>query len=557
MIKSDENQNANEIQMSIFEEATFNGPSIESAARDANVSSATIRNWIKTGYLHQEINGSISTASIDNFFANIAGQEKLNRRANKSHKDSHDHMNLTSDFLEKITNSNGDVDNLADEYEASLSESFRNKEGIYYTPHHIIANLLRDAAQPLASMKFLDPCCGSGNFIMRAIELGFHPENVYGYDIDPVAVGITKKRIFELTGYSSSKIKNEDFLDWATKPKKEFFDYIYTNPPWGKKLSKEEKDKYGQAFHAGKSVDTSSLFFFACLDYLNEGGELGLLLPDSFFNIATFETARIRALSFDVVRLVDYEKPFKGLMTKAFAFVLRKQNIDQNSESIVCESNGKIYKRSTKSFLKNPKSIINFQSDSISAKIIEHVFSIPHVTLLGRAKWGLGIVTGNNEKFLKQNPELEYIPVFRGADIRKVGLLSPSCYIPSNLSLYQQVAPVGLYQAEVKLIYRFISSNLCFYCDTEQRYVLNSANMLIPNIDFPIKPSQLSDLLNSEFLNWLFVKLFKTHKVLRSDLEALPIHSDYFRKYPNFNEQDFLEFLSIERFGNGTYGIKK
>ena len=81
--------------------------------------------------------------------------------------------------------------------------------------------------------------------------------------------------------------------------------------------------------------------------------------------------------------------------------------------------------------------------------------------------------------------------------------------------------------------------------------------MLIPNVDFPIKPSQLSDLLNSEFLNWLFVKLFKTHKVLRSDLEALPIHSDYFRKYPSFNEQDFLEFLSIERFGNGTYGIKK
>ncbi len=557
MIKCNKTQNANGLQTSFFDEVTSNGSSIESTARDANVSSATIRNWIKTGYLHQEINGNISAASIANFFANIAGQEKLNGRANKSHKDSHDHINLTSDFLGKIANSNVSINSLAEEYEASLSDSFKNKEGVYYTPHNIAADLMKAVGQPSASMKFLDPCCGSGNFIVKAIELGFCPSNVFGYDTDPVAVEITKRRIFELTGYLSPNIRNQDFLEQAAKPQNEFFDYIFTNPPWGKKLSKEEKEKYGTAFHAGKSIDTSSLFFFACLGYLNEGGELGLLLPDSFFNIAAFESARIRALSLDIGRLVDYEKPFKGLMAKAFAFVLRKRNFNLNSESITCESDGKIYKRSAISFLKNPKSIINFQSDSNSAKIIEHVFSIPHTTLSGRAKWGLGIVTGNNEKFLKSNPEPGYIPVFRGADIGKKGLLRPTCYIPSDLSLYQQVAPIELYQAEVKLIYKFISSNLCFFCDTEQRYVLNSANMLIPNFDFPIKPSQLTDLLNSDFLNWLFSELYKTHKILKSDLEALPIHFDYFRKHVNFNERDFLEFLSIERFENGTYGIKK
>lgn len=423
MIKRDKNKNADS-QMSCFGEVTTDGPSIESTAREANVSSATIRNWIKTGYLHQEINGSISAASIENFFTNIAGQEKLNGRANKSYKDSHDHTDLMSGFLGKITNSTANINNLADEYEASLSDSFRNKEGIYYTPHHITASLLREVGQSPASMKFLDPCCGSGNFIMRAIELGLRPENVFGYDTDPVAVEITKKRIFELTGYSSSNIRNEDFLEAATKPKRELFDYIYTNPPWGKKLSKEDKDKYGETFQTGKSVDTSSLFFFACLSYLNEGGELGLLLPDSFFNIAAFESARIKVLSLNVVRLVDYEKPFKGLMTKAFAVVLRKKNINLNSESITCESNGKIYKRSVNSFLKNPKSIINFQSDSISAKIIEHVFSIPHTTLSGRAKWGLGIVTGNNDKYVRPNPGAGYIPVFRGADIGKKRLLT-------------------------------------------------------------------------------------------------------------------------------------
>jgi site-specific DNA-methyltransferase (adenine-specific) len=243
-------------------------------------------------------------------------------------------------------------------------------------------------------------------------------------------------------------------------------------------------------------------------------------------------------------------------MTKAFAFILKKRNFDIHSESIICESNNKIYRRSANSFLKNPKSIINFQSDSVSAKIIEHVFSIPHITLSGRAKWGLGIVTGNNEKFSKSNPETGYIPVFRGADIKKNGLLSPNCYIPADLSLYQQVAPVELYQAEVKLIYRFISNDLCFYCDTEQRYVLNSANMLIPNANFPISATQLCALLNSDFLNWLFSELFRTHKILRSDLEALPIHFYYFHKHSSFDEQEFLKFLSIEKLNNETYRIK-
>ncbi|SMM98516.1 hypothetical protein SPONN_2444 [uncultured Candidatus Thioglobus sp.] len=61
--------------------------------------------------------------------------------------------------------------------------------------------------------------------------------------------------------------------------------------------------------------------------------------------------------------------------------------------------------------------------------------------------------------------------------------------------------------------------------------------------------------MNGEILNWLFKKLFRTHKVLRSDLERLPIFDEFFRIHNNYCEQDLHKYLNIERH-NGTFRIK-
>lgn len=544
-------------QTTLFGENVVARLSIEEASQQAGVSSATIRNWVKTGYLKQEGRGFVATESFDFFLSEVAGRDKLTTRANKSLKDSHDHAALSSEFLRKLSVNGWKENNIGDEYENSLSNSYRNKEGIYYTPPSIVIDLFRPSEGDISSSTFFDPCCGSGNFIMRAIDLGFMPENIYGFDIDPVAVELTKKRIFERTGYRSENIAIADFLEEAAAFNGLHFDYIYTNPPWGKKIPKEEKEYYGALFHTGKSIDTCSLFFFASLNCLSKGGEIGLLLPESFFNIATFESARTRSLSLNIKRLIDYEKPFKGLLTKALAIVLVNQTADHGTQSIDCESKGKTFKRSVQSFISNPKSILNLHCDCDSSDVIKHVLSIPHLTLEGRAQWGLGIVTGNNKKFSKDEPAHGHIPVFKGSDIKKDRLVDPGCYLPKDLSLYQQVAPSELFNAEMKLIYKFISSSLCFFCDTEQRYILNSANMLVPSKKMPLTGDQLCSMLNSEFLNWMFKSIFNTHKVLRSDLETLPLHTDYFTGNTHFDESSYLEFLRLEKSDHGTYRIKK
>ncbi len=544
-------------QLNLFEELSFSTITTKESANLLGVSTATIRNWVKTKYLEEVGKGKITLESLQKFQKEVSGKNKLNKRANKSLKDSHDHEKVSSIFIEKILSSDHLSEKIGMDYEASLSDSYRNKEGIYYTPRDVVCDLfsVKDVKKKCAT--FCDPCCGSGNFIIRALELGFKPENIYGYDVDPVAVQITKARIYQATKYKSNKIMVADFLDKVIQQEYKKFDFIYTNPPWGKKIEKKTKERIGSILGAGNSLDTSALFFFACIKCLKDNGQLGLLLPESFFNIAAFESARSKVLTLSVERLIEYGKVFRGLVTNAQAIVLRNKTVDASS-TISCENISDVCERTLESFTANPKSILNVYCNSDDSSTLQYIMSIDHITLKNNALWGLGIVTGNNKKFIKSSPGKGYIPVFKGADIKQNSLREAHTFIPDDMNLYQQVAPLQIYKAKEKLIYKFISSKLCFFYDDKQRFVLNSANILIPKKSFPVSTRIVGELLSSEFMNWLFSRLFKTHKILRGDLELLPIHSQFLKDISSFNEKKYLDQLNIEKdSSNGTYRIKK
>ncbi len=540
-------------QSNLFGEVETYGFTIEQASKNANVSTATIRNWIKTGYLEISSKGIIAQESLDNFMSNIAGKEKLTSRANKLQKDNHNHEKLSDDVISLVQKFSGE--NIGIEYESSLSNSYRNKEGIYYTPSWVVKDMFKNIKID-SNSKFLDPCCGSGNFIMEAIKLGILPENVYGFDIDKNAVHITKERIKKEFGFETPHIKVGDFLQEAFKFSQEtiHFDLIFTNPPWGKKIDKEEKEKFASNYNCGNSLDTTALFMGASLSLLAQNGILGFLVQEAFFNIATFEDIRKKAITKKILRFIDYDKAFKGLVTKAQAIIIENSKANADIEIECCFDN-RTFNRSLDSFKQNPKSIFNFWTDAQETQVIERLYSIKHTTLKGKATWALGIVTGNNDKFCSDEPKEGYVPIYKGSDITKNGLKVPNTFVLNDFSNFQQVAPLKMYEATEKLIYKFISSNLCFFCDTQQRLILNSANLLIP-LNIGITGKQLADLLNSEIMNWLFNKLFSTHKVLRGDLELLPIHIDYFADYQDFSEIDYLNYLQITKIKNGTFGIK-
>ena len=437
--------------------------------------------------------------------------------------------------------------------------------------HNLVENILAITKIEEGKMNFNYTTELINDVIIEAIKKGFAPENVYGFDTDENAVAITKKRIRELCGYESDNIFCGDFLSQQVNestcqqvvthrmcPMQIFrfsdsqlfkFDYIFTNPPWGKKINKKDRDKYSDLFNSGNSNDTSSLFYFASLKMLKDDGMLGFLLPDAFFNITSFEDARKSLLTLNIKRLIDYGKPFKGLMTKAMAVVMLRQQVNETTSqrvNISCEIyNVKKHLRSQGSFFDIPKHILNFHIDERESELIRKLFSKPYVTLKDNASWALGIITGNNNRLCQKENREGLVPIFRGKDIFKDKIAEPTLFIDANLEGCRQVADIDCYKAKEKIVYRFICNNIVCHCDTEQRYILNSANLFILNDGFPLSHNQVADLLNSDTMNWLFRCVFNTHKILRSDLELLPIWHEYFERYESFSEESLREYLGI------------
>ena len=92
------------LQLRLFDDMKEMNLSIEDVANSLGVSTASVRNWIKTGYLNQTGQSMVSKKSYEKFKDEVAGQEKLTGRANKSLKDSHDHHTVQDVFF-KITQS--------------------------------------------------------------------------------------------------------------------------------------------------------------------------------------------------------------------------------------------------------------------------------------------------------------------------------------------------------------------------------------------------------------------------------------------------------------------
>jgi site-specific DNA-methyltransferase (adenine-specific) len=515
---------------------------------ELNISNATLQNWIKTEQLTSKKNGYIDSDSYDYFKKNILGKSKLNKRANKQHL-----KNISTQYIESF---DANIDST--EYENSLSIADKNKRGIYYTPNNVIDQMLNCIPVPSETDTFLDPCCGTGNFLIKALEKGFKPENIYGFDVDKEALKIANKRFYQTTRINSNNIKKLNVLEEPCDIK---YTHIFTNPPWGYKFNSKQKEQYAKKFSNGVKLDSSALFVLIGLKLLQKDGYFGVLLPDAFFNISAFKFARTKLLKKSLIHLINHDKPFKGLQTKAYSFIL--QNKSNTNNFVKCSVGGASHNRKQIDFINNPNQIINFEATKSDASVIHHLYSLSHTTLIGKAEWGLGIVTGNNNRHLSLTKKTGFKKIYKGKNIDKNTIESSNLYIKDDFSQLQQTAKKELYMADKKIVYRFINSNLIFAVDDKQRYFLNSANFLILNKDtlfvedrLQITEEQLVFLMNSEIMNWLFKKLFNTHKVLRSDLEKLPIWVDFFQQHSELCEEKLNKYLNIEKY-NGAFRIKK
>lgn len=398
-------------------------------------------------------------------------------------------------------------------YQSLMAEGHRILTGLYYTSPAIVEEMLSDVRMT-TNQRFLDPCCGSGIFLMK-VE-GARPEQLYGVDNDPLAVMIAKANLMVKFNESSvyPQIYQLDFLLHAASALAGLkFDYIVTNPPWGSEKRKRHSSD------VISSNEQATLFFTESFKFLNDNGMLHFLLPTSVLKIkvhADFRRFIAESTCLDTIKC--YHERFKGVFTDFISMKVRNKTMHGQQSYTVRTAHNEVI-RKTWQVQDDDFCAIPLLNDRTEA-ILDKAERMRHDDLT-HSQWALGIITGNNAKVLKDRPRKGLEPIFTGKDIRPYGLKKASRYVKYNRVDFQQCAKDEYYRAKEKLVYKFVSSHLCFTYDDKQRLFLNSANILIPEVDGMSIKTVLA-FLNSALFNFLYAKRFNDIKILKGNLSALP-----------------------------------
>lgn len=404
-------------------------------------------------------------------------------------------------------------------YQSLTTEGERNILGRYYTNKKIADYMLRN--KHLKDKEtFLDPCCGSGTFLLSVKT--HTPECLYGFDIDPVAVMITatnllrkyKKNNFIPHVYCLDFLRNNLFDNTAIKvPSK--FDNIYTNPPWGADKDGAHTKEYPEL----KSKERSSMFVVEALKRLLPNGSLYFLLPTSLLKIKTHADIRKYILSNATIKNIDiYAERFDGVYTDYFSIKLHAKKCTKQKYTVL--SNNKLQSIELSKTEIKAGNIVTEPLSLVDAAIIKKM-ELKRYTDLTHSQWALGIVTGNNKEMVKTQKIVGAEPVYTGKQITPFNLKDTSSYLLFKPKEFQQCAKEQYYRASEKLIYKFIAKYPIVAYDNKQCLCLNSANILIPKLE-GISIKSVAALLNSSLYRFYYRIKFSDIKVLKSNLQALP-----------------------------------
>ena len=292
-------------------------------------------------------------------------------------------------------------------YQSILMEGAKCKLGMYYTPDSVVSEIAKRTAS--ADSKFLDPCCGSGQFLMSFADRLKNPENVYGIDIDPIAVNIAKINLimkfpdidFYPNVFCADFLFDVDQNFLYNKLKLTEFDCIATNPPWGSHFTDSDLKIFKQHYPDITSGESFSFFLVKSLKSLKADGILSFVLPESVLNVKRHNDIRKYIYNkYHISRIEQKPKVFKNIYSSTIIIDIKNSKKNDGVEIV----NPQGIKNISRARLGSNKDLLfNININSKDEKILSKVYSHKHRTLKDNAVWALGIVTGNNNYYIKND----------------------------------------------------------------------------------------------------------------------------------------------------------
>ncbi|WP_382385139.1 N-6 DNA methylase [Ligilactobacillus acidipiscis] len=398
-------------------------------------------------------------------------------------------------------------------YQTLQAEGARNKNGLYYTPADVADKLLGQMSFS-SDQDFFDPAVGTGIFLIELVKKFAIPvANLHGRDIDPIAVILATANILLQAPANDDSYPDIKVSDYLKTPVVQKYTNIIGNPPWG------AKKMTGVDFSKFKKADSFAYFIEKSFQTLNTNGSLAFVLPVSILNITRHQPIRQLILTKSLLKSITYlPRLFQGVVSDVVLLVLRKAERANNTVTFI---NGPQQIELAQETFKSLPHQNLLPVRSCDRQILQNVWHTAHADL-SSSTWGLGIVTGNNRKFVLSEKTQGTEPLITGKEVRPFVLRRPQSYLEFLPAKFQQTAAESIYRSPEKLIYKFINNHLVFAYDNQKRLTLNSANILVPKVPTHSTKTVMA-FLNSQLFQYLNQILFASPKVLRGNLEELPI----------------------------------
>ena len=396
-------------------------------------------------------------------------------------------------------------DLIGDCYQYLCNKHERLKKGTFYTTEYIVDDIVENIISD-ENTSWFDPACGSGNLILN--KKVTRPEQVHGMDIDPIAIMCCQFNYYLKFGNDAPEpdIRCGDFMEFVKSNDDNLkFDVVICNPPYGAEMI------IGLSESEIRSTD--------CLDYFVEHASKMattsiFVLPETVINVKKHESLREWILNKKKLTAIQsFGAKIAGTLYNIVAITL---NHNENNNYFF---DGKqVDYEITINLLDNKFRPI----DNDEMTFIKKIYDVPHQTL-ERCKHVTGIVTGNDEMFLLDNPTEGAEPIITGKHIQPYKITGQK-YIKYEEQRQQLAIDVkeSYFRTPEKLIYHTVSRYLEFAIDTDSRLTTCTANFFIVN-GIKVSTKCIMAIFNSKIYNQLNKLLFGDKVNRGCNIKKLPI----------------------------------